>query len=111
MSHACSPSQTVDTNIETVQQATQVELPHNTSTSVDEENSPETTNENDSSRISQDSPVVPQLTGNQGITRLSKLNIPVFSGDSLHWQSFWDCFEAAIHCNPSLTGVQKLNYL
>ena len=26
-------------------------------------------------------------------------------------QSFWDCFEAAIHCNPSLTGVQKLNYL
>ena len=49
-----------------------------------------------------------QPAGNQGIT---KLNISVFSGDSLHWQSFWDCFEAAMHCSPSLAGVQKLNYL
>ena len=44
-------------------------------------------------------------------TRLPKLNIPTFAGDTLHWQSFWDCFEAAVHHNPSITGVQKLNYL
>ena len=47
----------------------------------------------------------------RNITRLPKLSIPVFSGDTLQWQSFWDCFEAAIHYNPSITGVQKLNYL
>ena len=44
-------------------------------------------------------------------TRLPKLNIPTFAGDTLQWQSFWDCFEAAVHHNPSITGVQKLNYL
>ena len=44
-------------------------------------------------------------------TRLPKLNIPVFTGDPLQWQSFWDCFEAAVHNNSSLTNVQKLNYL
>ncbi len=75
------------------------------------ENSQETLNASDRPQTSQHPPVVSQPTGNHGITRLPKLNIPMFSGDSLNWQSFWDCFEAAIHCNPSLTDVQKLNYL
>ena len=44
-------------------------------------------------------------------TRLPKLSLPYFSGDPLTWQTFWDSFEAAIHYNPNLTGVQKLNYL
>ena len=50
-------------------------------------------------------------TASQDITRLPKLNIPTFSGDTLQWQSFWDCFQAAVHHNPSIAGVQKLNYL
>jgi len=49
-------------------------------------------------------------TGPQ-VTRLPKLELPQFSGDPLHWQSFWDCFEAAVHNNATLTGVQKLTYL
>jgi len=49
--------------------------------------------------------------GSGATTRLPKLSIPVFSGDPLQWQSFWDCFEAAVHNNPSLTNAQKLNYL
>ena len=44
----------------------------------------------------------------QGVTHLPKLNIPNFSGEFLQWQ---DCFEAAVHSNLCLTGVQKLNYL
>ena len=75
------------------------------------ENSSETLNVHNTPRMNQDSPIVHQSTGSQGTTRLPKLNIPVFSGDSLNWQSFWDCFEVAIHSNPSLTDVQKLNYL
>ena len=45
------------------------------------------------------------------ITRLPKLTIPTFSGNVLEWQSFWDCFETAVHNNPALSNVQKLNYL
>ena len=45
------------------------------------------------------------------LTRLPKLDLPQFSGNLLYWQSFWDSFEAAIHNNTVLTGVQKLSYL
>ena len=44
-------------------------------------------------------------------SRLPKLVLPTFSGESLQWQTFWDSFEAAVHSNPHLTGVQKFNYL
>ena len=44
-------------------------------------------------------------------TRLPKLDLPQFSGNPLYWQPFWDCFEAAVDTNTSLTGVQKLSYL
>jgi len=53
-----------------------------------------------------------RIPGAQNVTRLPKLNIPTFSGDTLQWQPFWDFFEAAIHLNPTITGrVQKLSYL
>jgi len=45
------------------------------------------------------------------VSHLPKLTIPTINGDSLSWQSFWDCFEAGVHSNPTLSGVQKLNYL
>ncbi|XP_065887247.1 uncharacterized protein [Dysidea avara] len=44
-------------------------------------------------------------------SRLPKLSLPTFSGDPLTWQAFWDSFFAAIHSNPSLSGIQKFNYL
>jgi len=47
----------------------------------------------------------------QYFTRLPKLEVPKYSGDPLNWQSFWDCFESAIHFNSNLSGVQKLSYL
>ena len=50
--------------------------------------------------------VTPQFT-----TRLPKLTLPTFSGNPLMWQTFWDSFSAAVHCNEALTGVQKFNYL
>ena len=43
--------------------------------------------------------------------RLPKLELPLFNGEPLEWHPFWDCFEAAIHTNPSLTNVQRLTYL
>ena len=46
--------------------------------------------------------------GGHFAARLPKLEIPIFTGEPLEWQPFWDCFEAAIDANPSLTGVQNL---
>ncbi len=47
----------------------------------------------------------------QTMCKLPKLNLPVFSGNPLDWQCFWDSFDAAVHRNPSLNGIQKFNYL
>jgi len=47
----------------------------------------------------------------QNVSLPPKLSLPTFIGDSLHWQTFWDSFDAAVHSNPSLSGVQKFNYL
>ena len=44
-------------------------------------------------------------------TRLPKLDLPQFTGNPLHWEAFWDCFEATVHGNTALSGVQKLSYL
>ena len=63
----------------------------------------------------QNSPPVVTPTSNQSqnhnACKLPKLELPTFSGNSLHWQGFWDSFESAIHNNPNLSGVQKFNYL
>ena len=59
----------------------------------------------------------PLLSSNQTTSshnhssRLPKLNLPTFSGNPLHWFTFWDSFEAAVHSNTSLGGVQKFTYL
>ena len=42
---------------------------------------------------------------------LPKFNLPTFSGNPLRWFTFWDSFEAAVHSNTSLGGVQKFTYL
>ena len=47
----------------------------------------------------------------QFVSRLPKLTLPKFNGDPLQFQTFWDSFEAAVHNNESLTGVQKFHYL
>ena len=52
----------------------------------------------------------PQL-GINGAVRLPILDLPTFSGNALEWQRFWDGFNAAVNSNPSISDVQKLNYL
>ena len=42
---------------------------------------------------------------------LPKLTLPIFTGHILESQTFWDSYECVIHLNPSLTDVQKFNYL
>ena len=39
-----------------------------------------------------------------------QLDIPVFNGEVLKWQEFWDTFEATIH-KGRYSSVDKMNYL
>ena len=43
--------------------------------------------------------------------KLPKMNIPVFSGEYLQWNFFWDLFNASVHSNENLTDAQRLQYL
>ena len=42
--------------------------------------------------------------------KLSKMNIQVFSGEYLQWNSFWDLFSASVHTNETITDAQRLQY-
>ena len=35
----------------------------------------------------------------------------MFSGDPVSWQTFWDSINAAVNLSPTLSAVQKFNYL
>ena len=45
------------------------------------------------------------------IVQLPKVDFKKFNGGLLNWQEFWDSFNSAIHSNPSLSPVEKMNYL
>ena len=44
-------------------------------------------------------------------SKLPKIELPVFSGDPLKWQGFWDQFDISIHQNESLSDIDRFNYL
>ena len=43
--------------------------------------------------------------------KLPKLVLPRFKGDITTFQSFWDSFQSAVNNNPSLSNIDKFNYL
>ena len=43
--------------------------------------------------------------------RLPKLNMKKFNGDLTRWSTFWDSFASSVHSNPSLSNIDKFNYL
>ena len=44
-------------------------------------------------------------------TKLPKLEFPVFKGNPLEWQSFYDQFNISIHKNKSLSDIDRFSYL
>ncbi len=48
---------------------------------------------------------------NSSAHRLPKLALPIFNGNPLKWQTFWDSYKAAVHDNKSLCDIQRFNYL
>ena len=43
--------------------------------------------------------------------KLPKIDVPTFSGELLHWQSFWEQFCIAIHDRKDISVTEKLVYL
>ena len=43
--------------------------------------------------------------------RLPKMELPVFSGNPLKWQGFWDQFTVSIHENDRISDIDRFNFL
>jgi len=43
--------------------------------------------------------------------RLPKFELPIFKGDPLSWQGFWDQFSTSINDNDDITDIDRFNYL
>ena len=43
--------------------------------------------------------------------QLPKLELYKFKGSVMSWTPFWDTFKSAVHENPSLSKIDKFNYL
>ena len=43
--------------------------------------------------------------------KLPKIDVPTFDGNLLHWTTFWEQFDVAVHSKSSLTDTEKLVYL
>ena len=43
--------------------------------------------------------------------KLAKVSFPTFDGKVLNWKSFWEQFDATIHCKTRLNDTGKLMYL
>ena len=43
--------------------------------------------------------------------RLPKITLPLFSGDPLQYNNFWDSFKHSVHDRSDLPGATKFNYL
>jgi len=50
------------------------------------------------------------LPTREPVSRLPKLNLPTFSGDTLMRYSLEDSFDAAVHTCPYISKVQKSKY-
>ena len=43
--------------------------------------------------------------------KLPNINLQRFDGNVMKYQAFWQAFESAVHNNPTVSNVNKLNYL
>ena len=53
----------------------------------------------------------PSVTSISNVSRLPKIELPVFKGDPLKWQGFWDQFKTSIHENERISDIDRFNFL
>lgn len=69
------------------------------------------TNQGNTNIKPKESASVQNLKINSAEEQLPMIQLPVFSGRYMEWQSFYDMFVSLIHDNNVLSPVQKLRYL
>ena len=42
--------------------------------------------------------------------KLPKVSVPKFDGKVLNWKSFWEQFDATVHCKTGVTGNTAVSY-
>ncbi len=42
------------------------------------------------------------------VAKLPKLSVPMFNGNVLGWQTFWEQFEVAVHKSTHISNAEKL---
>ncbi|XP_028397211.1 uncharacterized protein LOC114521021 [Dendronephthya gigantea] len=70
--------------------------------------------QSNSTTPTQTAPDTASTPGNQTnmpTVKLPKLNLKRFRGDPTAWSTFWDMFESSVHNNPTLSSIDKFNYL
>ena len=60
---------------------------------------------------SESKPTIKSKMEENAQAKLPKIKLKQFNGDPMTFQSFWDCFESAVHKKSSLDEVTKFNYL
>ena len=70
-----------------------------------------TTEDETTAAVDSTSPTESTVTIPTSHVKFPKLLLRKFNGDITKWASFWDSFDSAIHSNPSLSSVDKFNYL
>ena len=65
--------------------------------------------ENTSASLVNDNTTTGHFTSS--MPKLPKLELPKYGGKVTEWSSFWDLYDSAIHSNPSISKVNKFNYL
>ena len=53
----------------------------------------------------------PSVSSISNVSRLPKIELPVFKGDPLKWQGFWDQFQTSIHNNERISDIDRFNFL
>lgn len=87
----------------------QEELRRNNSNSANTDETSSKTTDNTSGRHVSDISV--NSSQSSQFHKLPKLTLPIFTGNILEWQTFWDSFESSVHNNLSLSDVQRFSYL
>ena len=61
-------------------------------------------------RLLQDRPSNPSPPESEKRMKLSKIDVLMFNGNILHWNTFWEQFEVPIHSTTQLPNAAKLAY-
>ena len=99
--------ETIEPNVENVQNSTNPNPDNGGVVGISDDSNNVTNNSIMSEQIAS----APNVHLAASLPKLPKLQLLKFSGKLSEWNSFWDSYHSAIHSNPSISKVNKFNYL